>query len=206
MRMISTQGRNCGRSNCCHGNFNFCICQVWICKSEIIRLQWKGVWHIPLTHPLEAVPSYMPPYQLHAPTSDLQQVPRPGWGNIGLFFCPSFSESLLNFFLILSTYRWASRGLHTGSDLTHVAWFSEFISMCLATLISSLAIPDAVSLSLSQLQSCGPILCCEEQGYLLYDNFYWTQPESGTLSQGLEQSYLFLKHLCHQFPREIHCT
>lgn len=111
-------------------------------------------------------------------------------GNIGLFFCLSFSESLLNFFLIWSTYRWASRGLLTRSDLTYVALFSEFISMCLATLISSLAIRDAFSLSLSQLQSYGPILCCEEQGYLLYGNFYWTQPEPGTLLQWLEQLFV----------------
>lgn len=166
MCMISIQGMNCGRNNCCHGNFNFCICQVWICNSEIIRLQWMEVWHIPLTHPFEAVPSCVSPYQLHAPTSDPQQVPTPAWGNTGVLFCLSFSEKPLSFFLKLSTSRWASRGLQTGSDLTYVALFNEFINMCLTTLISSLAGPDAFSLSHSQLQSYAPILYCEEPRYL----------------------------------------
>lgn len=35
------------------------------------------------------------------------------------------------------------------------------------------------------------ILCYEEPGHLLYGNFYWTQPEPGTLLQEREQSYLF---------------
>lgn len=206
MCMISKQGMNCGRSDCCYGNFHFCICQVWIYNSEIIRLQWMGVLNIPLTHLVEAIPSYVPPYQLPAPTPDPQQVPTPGWGNIGLLFCLSFSESPLNFFLILSTYRSASSGLQAGSDLAYVALFNEFISTCLATLICSLAIPVAFSLILSQLQSYGPILCCEEPGYLLYGNFYWTQPVPGTLLWRLEQSNLFSKHLCPHFPRQIHCA
>lgn len=149
MCMISVQGMNCGRSNCCHGNFNFCICQLWICNSEIISLWWIGVWHILLTYSFEGIPSCVPPHQLHAPTSDPQQVPTLRQGNTALFFCLSFSGSPLNFFLILSTYRWASWGLHTGSDLTYVALFNEFFSTCLVTLISSLAIPEAFSLSLS---------------------------------------------------------
>lgn len=149
MCMISVQGMNCGRSNCCHGNFNFCICQLWICNSEIISLWLIGVWHILLTYSFEGIPSCVPPHQLHAPTSDPQQVPTLRQGNTALFFCLSFSGSPLNFFLILSTYRWASWGLHTGSDLTYVALFNEFFSTCLVTLISSLAIPEAFSLSLS---------------------------------------------------------
>lgn len=67
MCMISIQGMNCGRDNCCHGNFNFCICRVWICNSAIIRLQWGGC-HIPLTHPFGGIPSYAPPCQPHALT------------------------------------------------------------------------------------------------------------------------------------------
>lgn len=124
------------------------------------------VWHIPLTHPFEVVPSCVRPYQLHAPTSDPQQVPTPAWGNTGVLFCLSFSEKPLSFFLKLSTSRWASRGLQAGSDLTYVALFNEFINMCLTTLISSLAGPDAFSLSHSQLQSYAPILYCEEPRYL----------------------------------------
>lgn len=42
MCMISIQGMNCSRDNCCHRNLNFCICQVWICNSAIIRLQGRG--------------------------------------------------------------------------------------------------------------------------------------------------------------------
>lgn len=58
MCMISIQGMNCGRDNCCHGNSNFRICQVWIYNSAIIRLQWGGVsrpsdpslWRNPFLH------------------------------------------------------------------------------------------------------------------------------------------------------------
>lgn len=141
MRTISIQGMNCGRSNCCHGNFNFCICQVWMCNTEIIRLWWIGVWHIPLTHPIEAIPSYVPPYQLHAPTSDAQQVPTPGQGNIGLFFCLSFSESIeflpdtVN--LQVSLLRLAHRIRCDLCCLVQCAF-----STCLVTLIRSLAIPE----------------------------------------------------------------
>lgn len=79
---------------------------------------------------------------------------------------PLFSEKPLSFFLKLSTSKWASRGLQAGSDLIYVALFNEFINMCLTTLISSLAGPDAFSLSHSQLQSYAPILYCEEPRYL----------------------------------------
>lgn len=162
----------------------------------------NGVWQIPLTQPFEAIPFYLPPQQLHAPTSDLQ-VPAWGWGNIGLFFCLSFPESPLNFSLVLSTYSCASRGSHTRSDLTCVALLNELINMCLATLTSSLAIPDAFSLSYRVMNV---FYVVKSKG--IYCTATSTGPSQNLeqVLQGLEKSYLFPKHLCHQFPREIYCT
>lgn len=90
MCMISIQGMNCSRDNCCHRNLNFCICQVWIYNSAIIRLQGRGrsypsdpsLWRNPFLH--TSLPSSMllPPAGLYICVGDA--------GDSGLFFLPGW--------------------------------------------------------------------------------------------------------------------
>lgn len=135
MCMISTQGMNCSRDNCCHRNLNFCICQVWICNSAVIRLQGRGRSH-PADHPFGGFPSYLPPC---SHTSDQWQDHTEVGGDTGNT-ARVILQGLFWSLLILQTSEWAYKGLKAGSGLTCVHQ-----PKCLATLAIFFTIPLAAT-------------------------------------------------------------
>lgn len=160
MCMISAQGMNCSKDNCCHRNLNFCICQVWICNSAIIRLQGKGRSH-PSDHPFVGFPSYLPPCQLHALThwNNGKTIHRleviletlPGWFFRGCFgaFCSSHAGRIRSGLCSLT---------QVFSNTCHFFFFYNSMCFPLATC--------------SYRNTKHYILYCKKPGCLLCDNIY----------------------------------